>query len=284
MAALVRPVILPVLGLVLAFRVRELSLIQKTWHLLLLGSLALLVTILPWTYRNYQVSGRLALISTNGGDNFFIGNNLFATGDYFVPADNPLQGLTEWEMDRVGWKVGTEFMQKHPFLFLQNYLIKTLNLFSLEWDGFFWNFQTPETFAQRVHSLQMVKGAPALAPFFLLPLGASAGLMVLGLWGLKQAYALPQRSLLVTLIVAWIVVHALFFTEARFHFPLVPLLTISATHLVHGWFHCEGCSGSRLAYWFRHVSFGDYVISLYTVAVVIFWGRVAMARLLAYFF
>jgi len=283
-ASLVRPVILPILGLVLAFRVRKLGLIRKAWHLLLLGILALLVTILPWTYRNYQVSGRLVLISTNSGVNFFIGNNLFATGDYFVPADNPLQELTEWEMDRVGWKIGIEFMQKHPFLFLRNYLTKTLNLFSLEWDGFYWNFQTPETFAQRVHSLQIVKGSLALALLFLLPLGASAGLMVLGLWGLKQAYALPQRSLLVTLIGAWIVVHALFFTEARFHFPLVPLLTISAIHLVHSWFRCEGCFGSRLAYWLRHVGFEDYLISLYTVAVVIFWGRVALARLPAHFF
>lgn len=282
-AALVRPVILPVLGLFVAFQVPRLRFIQQIWYFLLFSVFALLVTLLPWTYRNYQLSGRLVLISTNGGVNFFIGNNPSAIGEYFIPANNPLEGLTEWEMDQVGWKAGIEFIRKHPFLFLRNYLIKAVNLFSLEWDGFFWNFQTLETFAQQVHSLQMVKESTALAPFFLLPLGASAGLMVLGMWGLKQAYALPQRPLLVTLIGTWIVVHAIFFVNSRFHFSLVPLLTISAIHLVHGWLRREACSGSRLLYWFRHVSPGDYGISLYIVVVVISWGKVAIARLTAYF-
>lgn len=114
------------------------------------------------------------------------------------------------------------FIQNYPLLFLEKFLVKTMLFFSLEWDGFFWNFQTPETFAQGVHSLQMVKRSPALAPVFLLPFVASAGLMVLGLWGLKQAYALPQRPLLVALIGAWIVVQALFHADARYHSPLHP--------------------------------------------------------------
>jgi 4-amino-4-deoxy-L-arabinose transferase-like glycosyltransferase len=282
-AVLVRPVLLPILGLFLTFRVRRLRLVRQTWYFLLLSILALLLVILPWTYRNYQLSGRLVLISTNGGVNFFIGNNPSATGEYFVPVDNPLEGLTEWEMDQVGWKAGTEFIRKHPLLFLRNYPIKAADLFSLEWDGFFWNFQTLETFAQQVHSLQIVKESAALVPFFLLPLGASAGLMVLGMWGLKQVYALPQRSLLVTLIGAWIVVHAIFFVNSRFHFSLVPLLTISAIHLIHGWLRHEGCSGSGLLYWLRHVSPGDYGISLYMVAVMISWGKVVIARLTAYY-
>lgn len=282
MAALVRPVILPVLGLFLLFRIRQIRSVPHIWQLLVLSLAALLVVVMPWTYRNYRVSGRLVLISTNGGVNFFVGNNLSATGEYFFPADSPFAGLSEWEMGRASWKAGTDFIRNHPLQFIRTCLIKALRLFSLEWDAFFYNFQTPETFAQQAHSLQLVKRSPALIPFFMLPLGVSAGLMVLGLLGLKQTYGLPGRPWLVTLVGVWIAVHVLFFANARFHFPLVPLLAISAVHSVHGWLRQKHQSADRLVYWFRHAGPGDYVISLYTVAIVLSWGQAAVTRVATY--
>jgi len=278
-AALVRPVILPIVALFLIFQVRRIRVIQQVLPLLLVSLLAFLGVILPWTYRNYRVLGHLVLISTNGGVNFFIGNNPSATGEYFIPAYNPLVGLEEWEMDQAGWRAGIEFLLKNPFQFLLNYWVKTVKLFSLEWDAFFWNFQTPQTFARQVHSLQIVRQSVSLLPLFVTPLGTSAGLMILGLWGLKKAYALPFRSLIVTLIGVWILVHALFFANPRFHFPLVPLLAISAVHVVHGWLHCRSCSENCLRYWFRQTGLEDYLISLYIGAIIIVWGKVIAERI-----
>lgn len=284
LAALVRPVILPVFGLFLLFSIQRLRSLPRLARVLSLSLLALLVVILPWTYRNYQVSGRLALISTNGGVNFYIGNNAAATGGYFVPADNPFEGLTEWQMDQAGWEAGLQFMQEQPFRFLENSIIKAVNLFSLEWDAFFWNFQTPETFGRQLHSLRLVKQSEVLAPFFLLPLVTSAILLVLGLWGLKRVYTLPYRPLFIALIGAWIIVHMLVFANARFHFPLIPLLTISAVHLVHGWFCGIGGSEGLLAYGVRNRGIGDYLISLYTLVVVLSWGKTAIAKFTTYLF
>ena len=41
--------------------------------------------ILPWTVRNYLVCDKIILVSSNGGVNFFIGNNPLQRGGYFPP-------------------------------------------------------------------------------------------------------------------------------------------------------------------------------------------------------
>ncbi|MEW6756041.1 MAG: hypothetical protein AB1505_34440, partial [Candidatus Latescibacterota bacterium] len=49
-----------------------------------------LLTVLPWTLRNWRVHGQPVLVSTNGGFNFWIGNNPLATGDAYAPDGEPL--------------------------------------------------------------------------------------------------------------------------------------------------------------------------------------------------
>ena len=52
---------------------------------MLLLILSAAAVISPWTLRNYRVHGEWILISSNGGINFWIGNNEQATGEFIEP-------------------------------------------------------------------------------------------------------------------------------------------------------------------------------------------------------
>jgi len=122
-----------------------------------------LLTLLPWTLRNYYLHGQLVLISTNGGFTFWNGNNTFTTGNAFDvyvgkarayvgtevdeaagekdiidlrPYPLPhevapdVQRLSEVELDRALYQAGWRFIQDNPRQWLA--LLKT-KLLSFWW-------------------------------------------------------------------------------------------------------------------------------------------------------
>jgi 4-amino-4-deoxy-L-arabinose transferase-like glycosyltransferase len=91
---------------------------------LLLATACALLAVLPWTIRNARVHGRLVTISTNGGFNFYMGNN--PTGDGGIP---PLvfyfprlteeerlrdRAMSETERDRRFYALGLEYWRAQP--------------------------------------------------------------------------------------------------------------------------------------------------------------------------
>jgi len=95
----------------------------------LLVLVGMLVVVLPWTYRNYQLLGEPVFISTNGGSNFYRANNELATGAYVEHGKIQLHSLSELESNRVGKVLAFEWMREHPLDVLQLSLGKAL-LFS----------------------------------------------------------------------------------------------------------------------------------------------------------
>lgn len=79
-------------------------------------SLALIVAILPWTYRNYLVFHRIVLISTNGGSVFYRANNPRADANYSAEGEVPLP-KDEFAADRLGYKLADEWIAHHPGAF-----------------------------------------------------------------------------------------------------------------------------------------------------------------------
>jgi tetratricopeptide (TPR) repeat protein len=77
----------------LRIRPTDLRVRTQRWNLRLAGAFlaALVLTIAPVTLRNWIVGHDLVLVSSNGGVNFFIGNNPEADGSFFAPPASGLQ-------------------------------------------------------------------------------------------------------------------------------------------------------------------------------------------------
>ncbi len=87
--------------------------------------LATIGTLSPWIIFNYQTHGKIIITSTNGGLNFWIGNNSAATGEYLHPTQldpSIIEEVTDWteiERDRYFYQQGFEFIQDSPQQFIQ---------------------------------------------------------------------------------------------------------------------------------------------------------------------
>jgi 4-amino-4-deoxy-L-arabinose transferase-like glycosyltransferase len=119
------------------------------------------VTVLPWMLRNYQVLGQFGVISTQGGFNFWSGNNPFATGSPFnayserldqylgVPHDaarpeilrlfpypmpkgisEQVSSIAEVELDQMLYRAGLDFIRDDPARWLELLMAKL--------KGFWW--------------------------------------------------------------------------------------------------------------------------------------------------
>jgi 4-amino-4-deoxy-L-arabinose transferase-like glycosyltransferase len=94
----------------------------KKWSVIVLFSG---LTILPWSIRNCRTFGEFVPIATNGGVNFYIGNNEKASGtfEWALPPGAVWQeyspdGSFELEASRLGYKRGLSFVIKNPGRFL----------------------------------------------------------------------------------------------------------------------------------------------------------------------
>lgn len=99
-----------------------------------------LVTLLPWTIRNYQVYGQFIFIYTDGGINVWMGNHEGSSGGYrVVKADDPNQTpvlktegvMQEVERDNFYYNKSKEFILNNPLEALDLSVKKVFSTFSL---------------------------------------------------------------------------------------------------------------------------------------------------------
>ena len=103
------------------FVILIIELIRRTSLLAGLGrtmafGLAMLIVILPWTYRNEHVVGRFILITANGGSVFYRANNPLANASYSPEGEIHLPDNV-YEADRVGYAEGKKWIAHHPAAF-----------------------------------------------------------------------------------------------------------------------------------------------------------------------
>lgn len=174
---------------------------SKLGYLAMLSA-TLVISVAPWTLRNFQVSGRLVPISTNLGINLLVGHEENATGRYRDGADywQMMEEISGFEADPVRRDaVVAERMLARiaadPLRALHLAAKKTVLL---------WSPLLPD--ASPLH-------------FFaaLLTGGCVLILGMLGLWQLRgDALAWSAASLAIALTC----VHALFFAHMRFRLPI----------------------------------------------------------------
>lgn len=122
LATLTRPTWLSLLPLALLW---SLWYRRGQWPVWLAFSLAGTIVFAPWVAYNYQTHGIWLLTSTNGGLNFWIGNNAHATGEYVVPTELDSQlvaSVAAWpeaSRDQFFYQQGWEFIRASPQEFIK---------------------------------------------------------------------------------------------------------------------------------------------------------------------
>jgi len=188
------------------------------WLALVIG--LSLVTV-PWIVRNYNRVGR-ATISTNGGVNFYIGNNLRSGAGYSQPDPAIFPMLTaadEAHDDRLGYKLGWEYICQKPVAFFKRGVVKVAFMMASD--------------SRELDYELMVSASAArfafLALFAMLAQSFYFIFIVFAAWGIGKSITLQNLRkaggyLFLLIILYWLAVHFVFFGDGRFHFPIVPLL------------------------------------------------------------
>lgn len=199
---------------------------NKEWKKLFVIVSMMCVLVLPWIVRNIVVMGE-PVISTNGGVNFWIGNNLDANGSYKIPKVNPLDSIAkEVNRNSEGYREGWKFITTHPLhsAVLAGKKIAYLwssqhYLLMLSRDG----IDPSLSYREHVRTLSLGSIVLMNLPYILLVIYGIAGFFFISMHNTNI------RTLLLVLIFLWMIIHCLYFGSARFNYPLLPILALTAS-------------------------------------------------------
>jgi tetratricopeptide (TPR) repeat protein len=205
----------------------------------LLLALAAVVTLLPSALHNFSYAGEFLPLTSQAGQNFFIGNHPGnPDGGYLVPdfvrrsprfeetdfareAERRLgRSLTAGEISRHWREEALRFIRENPAGFLQRFAGKLGLLYN--------DFEIPDD--------EDIRFFRRFAPVLRLPLLTFGVFGVLGLFGfLVHAYRRTLSAELALFVGVYSVSVALFFVFARYRLPLVaPLAVLAAERLQAG--------------------------------------------------
>jgi tetratricopeptide (TPR) repeat protein len=245
LAAITRPNILAVIPFLILWAVlRDRAVLSKSVRLktVAIMVLGIILPIIPVTVKNIAKSGDFILISSQGGINFYLGNNPDADGltvvmpeldraqlpnwQQFIPTTNAIaeresrRGLSEGEISSFWTHKALDFISDHP----GDFLVLTFKKFVYLVSGFEHANNTDIYFDRSQSSLLsiLIWRGPVYFPFGLLLPFALAGIWLYR----KESYTLWP-------VYIFLVVYALtvlaFFITARYRLPLVPFLILFAS-------------------------------------------------------
>lgn len=206
--------------------------LRRRLRLMTVFSLAVAIVVLPVTLRNWIVGDDVVLISSQGGVNFFIGNNPDADGISSampgalgaswenVEADRSLEQeygrpLKPSELSRAWYSKGMAFIVSRPGQALKLFLKKAL----LFWDGR--EIPNNRSYASARSTSSILGVLPG--GFWLIGPPALVAMILLR----KQR----MIRMLTYAIVAYMLVVVAFFVSDRYRLPIVPLAIILASAL-----------------------------------------------------
>lgn len=203
------------------------SVVRGEWRrgVLFLGASAL--AVLPVTAHNAFVGKDAVLVSSSGGINFFVGNNDRASG-----RDSSFPGMIQWTFEKVRrlaeieeerdlkpsevsshyFRKGTAFAAGDPGAFLALTGRKALQLFS--------SYEVPNVKDPNFYRAR----SPFLSAPFLLGFGVAAPLALAGLLRRRRR----DESLFLFTGGVYALSVLLFFVNARYRLPLVPVFIVFA--------------------------------------------------------
>jgi len=198
---------------------------KKRLRVLMLGMVSgvvMLVCLVPWGLRNQNLFGQFVLVSTNGGTNFWMGNNSINPAGTYTELPS---GLPENEVDRDRFlkMQALAYIEAKPGMFAVRTVRKLILLHASETIGVAWNHK----------GLEQQFGSNVLLPlklistlFWLMMLGlALSGIAVmwrqLGFWS----------TAIHPVVLFWVYyasVHSVIVVQDRYHFPSIPFMAALA--------------------------------------------------------
>lgn len=202
-----------------------------------IATVLMLACIAPWTYRNYTAfDDAFVPISTNGGSNFWMGNNPQTTGGY-MPAPPVENYGGEPQRDAALKDEALAYIRAEPLAFAKRTAIKAVRLHERESIGVTWNepslTRTAESTADALGlpadpwAARIVLGVKLISNIFwwFVVIAGALGIVRLALSGAWLAALLNPATL------AWFyftAVHAITVIQDRYHFASIPMIAILA--------------------------------------------------------
>jgi 4-amino-4-deoxy-L-arabinose transferase-like glycosyltransferase len=183
------------------------------------------LVILPWSVRNYVVLDSPVLVSSSFGGNFYMGHNKEGPEgvDHILEEYGPLSKdpRAEVVVGNAGLREGLKFLVTHPLDEVRMTGEKTRDLYRDDYIA----LDLIEGYGSRQimdASLRNVLGHASNSVYFVVL--AASGLALLGPWRERKG------GLLFALLAigVWTVGSMAFFTNPRFHFPIMPVFALLA--------------------------------------------------------
>ncbi|MBN2382995.1 tetratricopeptide repeat protein [bacterium] len=239
LSAIARPNILlfvPAFGLVYLFSNGLNSFkSRQNWTTMLLFGSALLLVILPITIRNYIVSGEYVLIASQGGVNFFIGNNAHSDGKTAIlPNTRPdWKGGYEDSRALVRHALGRDVRDSEISDYYYAQALRYIRTEFGSWLGLMGRkilYLLGSHEISNNYSIRFITGYSPIYRYFPFSFGLIAPLGLIGLFLLagkdRTSYILPLFFLIYSCSIV------MFFVNARYRIPLVPLLIIGLVYVL----------------------------------------------------
>ncbi|MBM4082346.1 MAG: glycosyltransferase family 39 protein, partial [Planctomycetes bacterium] len=179
---------------------------------------AVAIVLIPWTWRNYVVTGGKFVPTTLlVGKSLYEANSDYATGGpamHLVQWPPEIERMSEYDADRYMKAKAVEWIKANPGCFVKLAFVKL---------GRFWNpFPNFEEYRS--------------TPYLLISLFSFGPVLVFSLWGIWRAAGQWRQVLLLLAPVFYFsLLHSVFVGSIRYRMPVEPFLIVLAGHALSVW-------------------------------------------------
>jgi hypothetical protein len=224
LATLTRPYAIFVPGVVIALQGGRNGLAVQARRMIFVYATVVMV-LTPWVVRNMRSVGGFVPVSTNGGVNLLIGNGPGATGGFTETPFAVLKeaALSEYDTDRLAWRLGREAVLADPLRFIGLAPRKLIHMLADDSQALRWNLKgiRSRTPPDRYSRLELA-GMGAVQVYYALTVLGSLAFFVLA--GRRGLFRRDVSTVGYWILAAFAFTAIVFFGDPRFHFPLTPFL------------------------------------------------------------
>ena len=240
LSSLIKPYMMVFQFAIFTLELIEIKNVKRCLAHFLLITVFMVITISPWTIRNYSLFHKLIPISTNGGYNLYVNNNPYANGSWQDPFKIPESPLLSYKhisddfwdevkVDEAGKKYAFKWIVHNPADFAKVGFKKLDNVF-IKYDDGYWSTMKLEN--NKILSSAAVFSSINKIIHLITMLFVFAFIFLLIL-RLIVKRTLDHLSLVLLMnITFYILITFVFEGQPRYLFPLWPLFILCICHSV----------------------------------------------------